>query len=333
MTVAELGEHALLARIRARLPRSRPDVLIGIGDDAAVVEATRNEDTVLTTDALVEGVHFDRRWSSPGDIGHKALAVNLSDLAAMAAVPRWALLSLALPGDWLAADVEALVDALAEQAHAHGMSIVGGNLARIDGPMVVDVTAVGTVRRRRVLTRSGGRVGDELYVSGTIGAALAGFEMLSRGAPADEVDMACVARHRRPSARVRLGVAIGGARAARAAMDTSDGLADAVRQLAHASQCGARLDASALPIENGARTWWERQGRDAVTLAVAGGEDYELLLAIPPSWRGRLRAARRQAGTPALTRIGVLTKHRDELAIDRDGRSEALPQSYEHFRC
>lgn len=332
MTVAELGEHALLSRIRGRLPRSRPGVIIGIGDDAAVVEATRNEYTVLTTDALVEGVHFTRQWSSPADIGHKALAINLSDLAAMAATPRWVLLSLVLPGAWLAQDVDELVDGLADLARAHGLSVVGGNIARTDGPMVMDVTAVGSVRPRRALTRGGGRPGDDLYVSGTIGAAAAGLEMLqSAGAPG--VDADCLARHRRPAPRCRLGLAMGRARAARAAMDLSDGLADAVRQMAAASGCGVTVDASALPIEPGARQWWEARGRDAVQAAVAGGEDYELLLAMPPKWRGRLRAARRHVSQPPLTKIGVLTKDREALVIDRGGRLEALPGSYEHFRC
>lgn len=333
MTVRELGERLLLDRLRQRLSWPRPDVLVGIGDDAAIVEVPRNEQTVLTTDALVEGVHFDRRWSSARDIGHKALAVSVSDLAAMGARPRWALLSLALPGTTPVEDVDALVDAFAIEARSHGIAVVGGNLARVDGPLAVDVTAVGSVRPRRALTRAGGRPGDELYVSGTIGAALAGFEMLSRDAAEDERDAACVARQQRPIARVRLGAAIGAARAARAAMDLSDGLADAIRQIAEASGCGAEIEASALPIEPGARRWWERQGRDAVSLAVSGGEDYELLLAIPRAWRGRLREARRHAGTPALTKIGALTKDRGRLAILRGGQSEPLPAGYEHFRC
>jgi thiamine-monophosphate kinase len=195
------------------------------------------------------------------------------------------------------------------------------------------VTAVGTVRPRRVLTRSGARPGDELYVTGTIGAALAGMEMLREGAPADEVDAECIRRHRRPDARTRSGLAIARARAARAAMDLSDGLADAARQIAQASGCGVVLDAAALPIEPGALRWWTRRGRDAVMSAVGGGEDYELLVAVPRSWRGRLRAARRQAATPALTKVGVLTKDGHELAIEREGRREALPAGYEHYRC
>ena len=133
--------------------------------------AGRNERLVVTTDAVVEGVHFTRAFSSPADIGHKALAVNLSDLAAMAATPRWALLSLVLPGSWPVSDVEDLVDGLAALAGRHGVAVVGGNITRTDGPLVVDVTAGGEVAPRRWLTRSGARSGDEIWVSGAIGGA------------------------------------------------------------------------------------------------------------------------------------------------------------------
>ncbi len=180
-TVEGLGEHALLARILARLPRPSASVLVGPGDDAAVLAPGRNERLVVTTDAVVEGVHFTRAFSSPADIGHKALAVNLSDLAAMAATPRWALLSLVLPGSWLVSDVEDLVDGLAALAGRHGVAVVGGNITRTDGPLVVDVTAGGEVAPRRWLTRSGARAGDEIWVSGMIGGAAAGLEMLRAG--------------------------------------------------------------------------------------------------------------------------------------------------------
>ena len=174
MRVADLGEHALLARILTRLPRPAPSVLVGPGDDAAVMAPVRNERLVVTTDAVVEGVHFSRAYSSPADIGHKALAVNLSDLAAMAATPRWALLSLVLPGSWLVADVDDLVDGLAALAGRHAVAVVGGNITRTDGPLVVDVTAGGEVGSRRWLTRSGAKAGHEIFVSGTIGGAAAG---------------------------------------------------------------------------------------------------------------------------------------------------------------
>ncbi|MGE3275251.1 MAG: thiamine-phosphate kinase [Vicinamibacterales bacterium] len=323
----------MLARIRTRLPAGGAGVLVGIGDDAAVVAPDRNQRLVLTTDALVEGVHIDPRLSRPGDVGHKALAVNLSDLASMGAEPRWALLSLALPGGWLLADVEALVDGMAGLAVASGIAVVGGNITASPGPLVVDVTAVGAVHPRRVLLRSGGRAGDELYVSGTLGAGRAGLAALREAAAAGTaLDAApCGAWYRRPQPRLRLGRILARTRAARAAMDLSDGLGDAVRQLAEASGCGARIDAESLPVNPAARAFWEARGMDPVTEAVAGGDDYELLVAVAPRGRGRLRAARRHVADPPLTRIGVLTKERG-VRLDRGGHMDELPRGFEHYR-
>ena len=351
MTVSELGERELLARIRKRLGDTAPTaagaagigaanlsaaVVIGIGDDAAVVAPTRNALTVVTTDAQVEGIHFDRRFSGPADIGYRALAVNLSDLAAMGATPRWALLSLALPADFLVADVETIVDGLTGIARRYGVVVIGGNLTRSPAALIVDLTAIGEVRPRRVLTRSGGRPGDELFVTGSIGAAAAGLEMLqqkkSPSTPRGAGGVSCVDRYIRPEPRVRLGVAVAHARAARAAMDLSDGLADALHQVAEASGCGIEIDAGALPIEPAARAWWVDAGRDPVTAALSGGDDYELLLAVPRAWRGRLRHARSRVADPSLTRIGVLTKDPGARVVLRNGIRETLPGGFEHWR-
>lgn len=335
MTVSDLGEHALLARVLARLPRPGAQILVGPGDDAAVIAPGRNLRLVVTTDALVEEVHFSTAWSRPIDIGYKALAVNLSDLAAMGAAPAWALLSLALPASMLVAGVEELVDGVADLARDHGVSVAGGNITRSAGGLVVDVTVGGEAAPRRWLTRSGGRPGDQLWVSGRIGGAAAGLEMLAQGresAPgvSDQAVRECKARHLRPEPRVRLGLAVARGRAARAAMDLSDGLADAVTQLAHASGCGAVIDARQLPIDDGARAWWTSTGEDAVMRAVSGGEDYELLFAVPPRWSGRLRAVTSRVKAPALTRIGVLTKQ-PSVVLDRNGERVPMPGGFEHF--
>ena len=164
--VSSLGERALIARITSRLA-TPPWVAVGPGDDAAVIEPVRGAFDVLTTDALVDGIHFDLRFSPPDAVGHRALAVNLSDLAAMGAEPRAALLSLLLHD---ALDVAAL-DGLLALAGRYRVALVGGNITRTTGPLTVDVTATGSVRPRRVLTRAGARPGDEVYVTGTIGAA------------------------------------------------------------------------------------------------------------------------------------------------------------------
>jgi thiamine-monophosphate kinase len=335
-TVAAIGERALIERIRRRLPAAPASLLVGIGDDAAVAAPDRGAFVVLTTDALVEGVHFDRRFSSAADVGFKALAVNVSDVAAMGAAPRLALLSLILPEALPIADVDDLIDGFVEIGRAAGVTLAGGNITRSPGPLVVDVTVMGAVKPRRVLARGGGRPGHQLYVSGSIGAATAGLEWLrdrSRGPaslPDDPALAECVARHRRPEPRTRLGALLGRTRAASACMDLSDGLADAVRQVAGASGTGARIDASQLPIHPGARAWFAGRESDAVAASLGGGDDYELLFAVGPRARGRLRLVGRQARGLPLTRIGELTAD-PSICLDRAGICEPLPEGFVHF--
>ena len=330
-TVADIGEHAVIQRIRKRVPAHGKGVVTGIGDDAAVIEPDRGALAVLTTDTLVEGVHFDRAHSSPTDIGHKALAANLSDLAAMGAAPRHALLALSLPAGWLVADVDEMLDGFMTLATRHGTTLVGGDVTASPGPLIIGVTAVGSAKRRRVLGRDGARPDDIVYVSGAIGAAAAGLASLQpadplAGPPPEE----CRRRHRRPEPRVALGIALGRNRAARACMDLSDGLGDAIRQIAAASGVGVRLDAEALPIHPEARAWFERTGLDPVQAALAGGEDYELVFTSPPAFRGRLRHTRRQSGGLPITPIGIVTRE-CEVRIRRGGNDEPLPRGYEHF--
>jgi thiamine-monophosphate kinase len=326
-TVSDLTERELVATIQRYLPARPAWLLVGIGDDAAVVEPERNRAEVLTVDAIVEGIHFDRAFVPPEAIGHRALAVNLSDLAAMGAAPRLALLSFALPPALPLADFDAIVRGLTRLAAEYQMHVAGGNFTRTAGPMVIDVTAIGTVKRRQALTRGGARAGDDLYVSGTIGAAAAGLQTLTSEISTTK-DARVVERYLRPAPRVRLGTLLSRNRAASACMDVSDGLADAVRQMAEASGVGAVIDAAALPIDPAARAWFDARGRDAVAESMAS-DDYELVVAARPRTRGRLATAVRHGGVP-LTRIGVCTPERAVL-IRHGGADSPLPPGYSHF--
>lgn len=352
--VSDVGERALIERIRLRVPPPPRGLVVGIGDDAAVAAPDRGALQVLTTDALVEGIHFDRRFSSSTDIGYKALAVNVSDVASMGGTPRLALLSLMLPQDMLLGEVDALIEGLLEMAAECGVALAGGNITRSPGPLVIDVTATGSVKPRKILTRGGGRAGDALYVTGHLGAAVAGLGWLRasaavvehregnpesripNGSPAwiarpEDPQMAeCVARHCRPAPRVRIGVLLGRNRAASACMDLSDGLADAVTQMACAGGTGATIDASVLPIHPGAAAWFTASGHDPLGASVAGGDDYELLFAVPRRARGRLRTVVREARGVPITCIGKLTAERT-IALSRDGRIEPLPAGFTHF--
>lgn len=333
-TVGDIGETALIERIRARVPAAPDRVTVGIGDDAAVVEPQRGTLDVLTTDTLVEGVHFDQAFVSPADLGHKTLAVNLSDLAAMGAAPRLALLSLVLPGAMTANALDAMVEGMLALADQHGVALVGGNITRSPGPLVVGVTAVGSVRRRRVLTRTGGRPGDELWVTGTVGAGAAGLACL-RQDPSGPTDpnaelTDCIQWYRRPDPRVRVGMLLGRNRTARAGVDLSDGLGDGLRQLTTASGVGVTVDGSTIPIAPGARRWFEEHGLDPLEAALAGGDDYELLVAVPRTHRRRFAAIRKLTRGVPFTRIGELTKAPD-LVLRTTSGDRPIPAGYEHF--
>ncbi len=333
-TVADLGEHAVIGRVRSRLPTPPPWVVVGVGDDAAVLAPARNHLEVLTTDALVEGIHFDRTYVPPSAIGHKALAINLSDLAAMGAEPRAALLSLILPDSLEVAALDAILDGWISLAMQYGVALVGGNVSRSPGPLILDGTATGMVRPRRALTRAGARPGDDIYVSGTVGAAHAGRLALRRTAEGGrEATMeACQARFLAPDPRLRLGQLLARNRVASACLDLSDGLGDAIRQLAAASRVGAIVEAERLPVLEPARRWFqEREGLDPVTAAVEGGEDYELLFTVPSRRRRALGAVLRHAGGLPCTRIGTVTAAR-ALVLRREGSAGPLPMGFAHFR-
>jgi len=358
-SLSSLGERTLIRRITTRLAASLPApswVQVGPGDDAAVLEPERGAYDVLTTDAVVEGIHFDRAFVPLDAVGHRALAVNLSDLAAMGARPRAVLLSLVLPGSLDVEAIDRLLDGLLPLAAAHGVTVVGGNVTRTAGPLVVDVTAIGSVKPRKVLTRAGARPGDEVYVTGSLGAAAVGLQMLRDdrtagvlnrdavdGSGADLVRSAaasltrlaardeCIERYLRPVPRVRAGGLLGRNRAATSCMDLSDGLADAVRQIAEASAVGMRIDAESLPIATGVRDWHAARGGDPLETAVAGGDDYELLFTVRPSWRGRLRGVRTRVGDLPITRIGAVTGNRD-VVLSTSAGARPLPDGFDHFR-
>jgi len=314
-----LGEFELIARYFSR-GDARADVLLGVGDDAALLEVPPDRVLVAAVDTLVEGRHF--LPDAPADsVGHQALAVNLSDLAAMGAEPAWALLSLSLPQPdeaWL----EAFASGLYALAGQHGVALVGGDTVR--GPRVVSVTALGLVERGAALRRDGARAGDLLYVSGWPGEAAAGLELLQRGravAPLDPLVRRC--RYAEP--RIALGRALRGW--ATAAMDVSDGLLGDLGKLCAASGVGARLELERLPVsgELAAR----HAAADCERLVLAGGDDYELLFTLPESRAVAAEAA--LAGVCAVHRIGRIEAQAGVRCL-REGRPVRIGAAgYDHF--
>jgi thiamine-monophosphate kinase len=305
-----VDESELIRRFFAPLGARRPDVRLGIGDDAALLAVPADHELVLTTDALVEGTHF-LPGAPPGSLGHRALAVNLSDIAAMGAAPSWALLSLVLPQseeNWLAEFCAGLAP-LAEQ---HAVALVGGNLSR--GALSITLALAGLLPAGQALRRDGARPGHGLYVSGTPGDAAAGRALLTgKGAAVHESSdavpqaAALIERFEYPTPRVLLGQRL--RPLASACIDVSDGLYIDARRMLAASQCGGQIDAASLPLSAalralaGQKAWAAGQ---AERLALSGGEDYELCFCAPPEHEAALQAL---AGTlgERITRIGAVT--------------------------
>jgi thiamine-monophosphate kinase len=308
------GEFSLINRFLAEFPRAR--VPLGPGDDCAVLAPTKGP-LCVTTDAVVEDVHFTRAHFSPEDIGHKALAVNLSDLAAMGATPRWFLCALALPKDFPEPHLRRIARGMSALAREHRIALVGGNFTSAR-ELSITITAAGELRRP-ALTRSGGKPGDLLYMSGTLGEARLGLLHLQAGKRTG----AAIRRQRRPVPRVALGLLA--SRFASAAMDISDGLAQDLGHLCEASGVGAEVELAHLPLTREVRA---QLGSEA---ALAGGEDYELLLAIPPR---RAPAFERACARVAerVTRIGRLLSEPHRVWVDPRGRLIAPPAGFDHFR-
>ena len=333
-TIATVGERALIARLHRRVPPPPEHVRLGIGDDAALIAPATGRQMVVTTDVLVEDIHF-RRHRTPCDaIGWKALAVNLSDLASMGADPTGSLLSLVLPDDLTLDAFDQLIDGYLALARATSTPLIGGNISRSPGPLVVDVTAIGEVLGRRALRRVGARPGDALYVTGQLGAAAAGLALLEQGAARETLDAdarACIERHERPEPRLKLGRIASRTGTASAAMDLSDGLADAARQLAEAAGLGVIIEAAALPCHPGAAALAAARGESAAAFALSAAEDYELAFVVPGRRTYRFEAAARRDRNVPVTRVGRFTAEPGASVEWPDGSITELPRGFAHF--
>jgi thiamine-monophosphate kinase len=338
LRVRDIGEFGLIERLSAVLPievRSTSELDIGIGDDAAVWQPTAGERVVVTTDSLIEDVHFRLDWTDWECLGHKMLAVNMSDLAAMGADPKLAVVSLGLNGGERIHDLKSLYRGLGMLARQHGMTIAGGDIVRSPRGVVLHVTALGCSRRGCVLTRSGAKVGDLIGVTETLGASAAGLRLLEldssdprrRAATAD----CLIEAHLKPEPRVALGIALL-EHGATSAMDLSDGLLGDLPKILTASRVSAWIDERDIPVAAAVQALF---GDESIDLALRGGEDYELLFTASPSAQTAIEWAMREAGG-TVTFIGKIVPPGSDwpnikiTGLDGRLRTE-IPGAFDHF--
>ena len=329
-------ELARFARDKHSTLNTQHSTLVkGIGDDAAVLRPRAGFDLVITTDLLVEDVDFrlGGGWTSPRDLGHRALAVSLSDAAAMGARPRFCLLSVGVPrAVWRGRFLEEFYEGVRALAEVYGVRIIGGDTSRTPEGVVIDSTVLGEVRRGRALTRGGARAGDQIFVTGALGGAAGGLKMLESGAvqtSRGRPEGGLLLRQRRPEPRVEWGALLSEKRLATSLIDLSDGLSSDLAHVCRESGVGARVEAASLPVDP-LLVQAGVGGNEALRLALDGGEDFELLFTVGPRQASRL--PREVNGVP-VTRVGEVTAERGKVRLVREGRARLLrPGGFEHFR-
>jgi thiamine-monophosphate kinase len=329
LKLKELGEFTLIERIRHQVAAG-PGVIRGIGDDAAVLDLPAGEQLLTSTDMLVEGVHFRRDWGDARSLGRKAVAVNLSDIAAMGGVPRFLYLGLACAGETEADDVLAFLDGALEEAARSEVTLVGGDTCRSPGPWLISVTVEGSVAEGRAIGRDGARVGDLLMVSGTLGDSAMALSLLQRG---ETPEPFLLERHLLPTARLALGRRLGLGGLATAMIDLSDGLLGDLDHILQGSAVEAVIEEAALPLSEPLLRC--SSGRSAaVEMALSGGEDYELLFCVQPEHGAAVNALAAELALPVAT-IGRIRAGRGGVSLRSfDGTERTVSvNGYDHFCC
>jgi len=333
------SEFDFIDALRQRAGAAGHSLVAGIGDDAAVLRSTPGKETVITADLLVEDIDFRRTTTPPYLLGHKALAVSLSDIAAMGARPLWSMVSIGVPEDvWETDFVERLYDGLLDLASRYGVQLIGGDTSRTNERIVIDSIVSGECAARMAVMRSGASAGDQVFVTGSLGAAAAGLRLIERGAHLAEQNLAdddsqkldhILLRQLRPEPRVGWGIVLGEERLATSMIDLSDGLSSDLNRLCAASNVGALIESALLPVDEHVTELCGRRALDPLQLALHGGEDFELLFTVKPDNVTRL--PRRVDGVE-IKRIGEVTDSRDGVRISEGARVwELKPGGWVHF--
>jgi thiamine-monophosphate kinase len=326
MKLNRLGEFGLIERVRRALPTIR-DVGLGIGDDAAWVRA-KTGSFLITADLLLEDVHFDLSWTSLSDLGYKTLAVNLSDIAAMGGVPAYLTLSLGIPNHFTTEKLDQFYRGIKSLAVEHNVAVVGGDTSMAD-KLLISACLIGHAPHRPI-RRSGAKLTNDIYVTGTLGDSALGLRLLKNRQLRKKGAGYLLKRHHKPTPRLAVGALLARKRLATAMIDVSDGLLQDLGHICRASLIGARIWEEALPLSGPYR---ELAGSEGTRYALTGGEDYELLFCARHSDRERIDQVQQQVKVP-ITRIGACVPADQGIScLDRSGKPISVPSiGHDHFK-
>lgn len=333
-SVQAFDEFEFIQKLKKTIHVRSEDVVVGIGDDAAVLRKNKTNYQLVTTDSLVENVHFVRSLITPQQLGFKAAAISLSDIAAMGGSPQYCLVSLMLPSSIDTRFVEGIYEGLGKASGVYGIDIIGGNISRNDS-VIIETVMIGEVKNDLLLLRSGARPGDAVLVTGTLGNSAAGLKLLQNPklSISEKEKKLLISFHLTPLPCLEESVLIAGTRHATAMIDISDGLCSDLSHICDASDVGVGLQIAALPVSQTCKKAAKLLGVSAEELALYGGEDYELCLTVPQKHVEKVKhAVEKETGTQ-LTVIGeILPKIEGRWLQSPDGKKHPLkPAGWSHF--
>jgi thiamine-monophosphate kinase len=327
-----IGEFGFINQIATHPTPNR--ILCGIGDDCAVIEQPNNQVRLVTTDMMVEAVHFFTD-TPPEGLGHKLLAVNISDIAAMGGTPTDAVISLAVPPHHDAGYLERLYNGLYACADRFDIALVGGDTTRSNNQLVLNISLTGHMNRDHVCYRSGAQTGDLIYVSGTLGDAAGGLALIRDHIKMNREDRTHLLRKfNRPEPQLTLGQTLAQTGVVTAMMDVSDGVASDLRHICKRSQVSAVIHTSDIPLSESFVRFCEKTQQDATQLALSGGEDYELLFTIHPDHAKEIEHLVQKSDFPQMTCLGYITDQGNNILLThKDGSKTPLTATgYDHFK-
>lgn len=335
MYIEKLGEHGLIRRIQKRFKPKDRSIVAGIGDDAAIINPSPDKSLIISTDTLREGIHFKKNYFSPYDIGWKAVAVSVSDIAAMGGVPRFLLLSIAVPKKIIVKDIDGLLYGVEDIVRRYNLALIGGNISRSKNGITLDTTLIGELSKGTGRFRSGASVGDLIYVTGIVGNSAIGFSLLKSSSVYLTPPLSTspfISAHLRPLPKVNEGIMLTKNKLATAMIDISDGLLADLFHVCEQSNVGANIYRDLIPLPDVPIKLKKRLAKEPLFYALYGGEDYELLFTVKKKDKEKLASICKRNNFD-ITFIGEITSKDNGIRIvGNDGKKKKIrPGGFDHF--